>query len=354
MIRVLVVDDSLTVRKEVGRILIQEPGIVIIGEAADGQEAVTAAQDLRPDVIVMDIVMPVMSGLEAVQHIMAAVPCPIVILSSFINRGERYKTWDAMVAGAVACIEKTDAEKNPLRWEKELVRTVQAAARIKVGILKHYRAPAGRDKEKIEDLPPLDTAGRYNVVAFGGSTGSIGVIGIVLRAFPADFELPVLLIIHLSDTQESTFAQWLDSRCRLRVAFASGDEKLVDQRAKVLIAPPGRHMIVTDGIIRLVASEPVNFCRPSVDVLFDSLSRDSRAKPIGVLLTGIGRDGARGLKAIKEQRRGYTICQDEATSIVFGMPKAAIEMGGAHAVLPDHEIARKIMKLSGSATVNGR
>lgn len=346
MIRVLIVDDSLTVRKEIGRILRTSPGITIAGEAGDGQEAIAATKKLRPDVIVMDIVMPVISGPEAVEQIMSAVPCPIVILSSSTNRGERYKTWDALLAGAVARIEKTDVEKNPSRWEQELIMTVRAAARMKVEGLRHYQSPVDRDEAKITDRPP-DTRDRYNVVAFGGSTGGIGVIANILRALPTGFALPVLLVIHLADTQESTFGRWLDGHCRLKVAFALGGERLVDHGGSVLIAPPGRHMIVTDGTIRLDASPPVNFCRPSVDVLFDSLARDDQTTPIAVLLTGIGWDGARGLRAIKKNG-GYTICQDESTSIVFGMPRAAIELGAANAVLPDHKIVSKIVALAGS------
>jgi two-component system chemotaxis response regulator CheB len=315
-----------------------------VGEAENGRQAVDANEKLRPDVILMDLDMPVMNGPEAVEQIMGALACPIVILSSFANRGEKFKTWDAMLAGAVAGIEKTDVAKNPQRWEKELIRTVRAAARIKVkkrgGTLLEKR-----EEKSVEERPP-DAAGSYNVVAIGGSTGSISVIAKIVRAFPADFKLPVLLVVHLADTQDDSFAQWLGGQCRLPAAYARGGEKLTGKRAGVLIAPSHRHMVVTNGAIRLDASEPVNFCRPSVDVLFGSLARDKRMTPIGVLLTGIGRDGARGLKAIKNNG-GYTICQDKTTSIVFGMPKAAIQMGGAHKVLPDYEIALWILEVIG-------
>lgn len=345
MIRVLLVDDSVTVRKQIARILSEEQGMAVAGEAANGRQAVDANKKLRPDVIIMDLDMPIMSGPEAVERIMTTLPCPIVILSSFLNRGEKFKTWNAMLAGAVARIEKTDAEKNPLLWEKELVRTVQAAARIKVG-KSCMRLPAKGGEKSIEKSPP-DNVCSYNVIAIGGSTGCLGVIVRIMDVIPAGFGLPILLVVHLADTQDSTFGQWLGSHCRLPVAFAGGGEKLTEKKAHVLIAPPHRHMIVTDGVVRLDKSEPVNYCRPSVDVLFDSLSRDNHLKPIGVLLTGIGRDGACGLKTIKDQG-GYTICQDEKTSTVFGMPGAAIQMDSACAVLPDYEIASKILELTGS------
>jgi two-component system chemotaxis response regulator CheB len=342
MIRVLVVDDSATVRKEVGRILAGSPGMTVAGEAADGLQAVEANRKLRPDVILMDLEMPVMNGPQAVERIMAGCACPVVILSAFVNRGEKFKTWDAMSAGAVATMEKSDAAKNPQRWEEELIRTVRAAARIKVGKRRGILPKKGKAKS-VQGRPP-DAAGPYNVVAIGGSTGSISVIAQIVRAFPAHFRLPVLLVVHLADTRDDAFVQWLGGHCRLPVAWARGGETVTGNRTGVLIAPPQRHMIVTNGTIRLDASEPVNYCRPSVDVLFGSLAGDRQMAPIGVLLTGIGRDGARGLKAIKNSG-GYTICQDKTTSIVFGMPGAAIRMGGAHKVLPDEEIASGILEV---------
>ncbi|MGD9213873.1 MAG: chemotaxis-specific protein-glutamate methyltransferase CheB [Desulfobacteraceae bacterium] len=344
MIRVLVVDDSVTVRKQVGRILAQSPGMTVAGEAADGLQAVDANCKLRPDVILMDLEMPVMSGPEAVERIMATCACPIVVLSAFVRRGEKFKTWDAMLAGAVATIEKSDVETNPQRWEKELIRTVRAAARIKVRRRRGTLPGKGGDKSR-QGRPP-DTAGPYNVVAIGGSTGSISVIAKIVCAFPADFRLPILLVVHLADTRDDSFAQWLAGQCRLPVASARGGEKLTGERARVLIAPPQRHMVVANGAIGLDGSKPVNYCRPSVDALFSSLARDKQMTPIGVLLTGIGRDGARGLKAIRNSG-GYTICQDKTTSIVFGMPGAAIQMGGACKVLPDDEIAAGIMEVIG-------
>jgi two-component system chemotaxis response regulator CheB len=342
MIRVLIVDDSVTARKEIGRILAGAPDIIIAGEAEDGRAAVDANQKMRPDVIVMDVAMPVMSGPEAVARIMAAAPCPIIILSSIINRREQFKAWDALSAGAVACIEKTNAQKDPRLWEKELIRTVQAAARLRVRSIE--------PKSTVQEIhaQPEQSARAYNVVAVGGSTGSIGVIVRILQALPTDFALPLLLVIHLSYTQDSAFSQWLGSHTKLDVAFAAGGEKLDQQRGRVLLAPAGQHMIVKNGHIALSASSPVNFCMPSVDILFDSLAADDRIFPIAVLLSGIGRDGARGLKGIKDYG-GYTICQDESTSVVFGMPKAAIEMGAAREILPTNLISARIMALAESA-----
>ncbi len=338
MIRVLIVDDSLTVRKRVRETLERSPELSVVGEAADGREAVAETRRLLPDVVVMDIVMPVMDGIEAVKRIMRSTPRPIVILSSSLNRGELYRIWDAMLEGAVARIEKTGAVREPARWEKELIRTVRAAARINPG------------RWEISGSTPVPAAAPetdYNVVAFGASTGGPGVLARILLGFPADFALPVLLVIHSSDSGERSFAHWLRGHCPLAVVPAGGGERITEMAGKVVVAPPGRHMVVRRGRIRLLDSPPVNFSRPSVDVLFDSLAQAVDMRPIGVLLTGIGEDGARGLKAIRETR-GYTICQDESTSIVFGMPRVAIALGGADLVLPDFRIAEEI----GSLTVS--
>ncbi len=203
MIRVLLVDDSVTVRKKAGRILSATADITIAGEAENGRRAVAVNKLLKPDVIVMDVVMPVMNGPEAVERIMATEPCPIVILSSSLKRGEQFRTWDTLSAGAVACIEKTHEQKDTRFWEKELIRTVRAAARIRVQPVK----PRSRLLEA--QAQPVRAARTYNVVTVGGSTGSIGVIVRMLRALPADFALPLLLVIHLSDSQDHAFSRWL-------------------------------------------------------------------------------------------------------------------------------------------------
>ena len=342
-IRVLVVDDSLTVRKKITDILRKAPDIAIAGEARDGKEAIEQAKKLKPAAILMDLVMPVMSGLAAIEYIMSHHPVPIVVHSSAENRGETYKTLDALMAGALVEIEKTEAQKNPEKWEKDLIRTLRAASRIKVS---RRRKPYLRRQkgEAVTAVRQLDTGG-YNIVAIGASTGGPGIIAHILKAFPSDFRLPVLLVIHIANSSNNTFADWLNENCSLNVAFASNGEPLNQVEGRVFIAPPDKHMVVGRNRIRLVDSPPVNHCRPSVDVLFHSLAQSNYMKPIATLLTGMGRDGALGLKAINNNG-GYTICQDKKTSVVFGMPKAAIDMGAADVVLPNYHIAETIMELT--------
>lgn len=342
-IHVLIVDDSLTVRKKVIEILKKAADITISGEARDGRDAIEQAKRLKPDVILMDIVMPVMSGLAAIEYIMTYQPIPIVIHSSAENRGETYKTWDAMMSGALAKIEKTDADKNPEKWEKDLIRTVRAASRVKISRRRKYALR--KKKEKRTDIQQQVVSGDYNIVTFGASTGGPGVIANILKAFPLDFRLPILLVIHIPDSPIHTFPDWLNEHCGLNVAFASNGESLNGKKGKVFVGPPGKHMIVEHNRIRLLDSPPVNFCKPSIDVLFHSLAQDKHISPIAALLTGMMEDGALGLKAIGEAG-GYTICQNKDTSIVFGMARAAIEIEAAGVVLPDYQIAREILSLA--------
>ena len=342
-IEVLVVDDSLTVRKKIIEILKTVPDISIAGEARNGQEAIELTEKLRPSVILMDIVMPVMSGLAAVEYIMVHKPTPIVVHSSAEHRGETYKTWDAMKAGALAKIEKTDAEKDTEKWENDLIQTVRAASRVHV-IRRRKTAHMRQDLKKPVVRPQVGV-GDYNIVAIGASTGGPGVIANILKDFPSDFKLPVLVVIHMPNSSENTFAEWLNENCSLNVDPAFDGELLNGKTGRVFIASSDKHLTVKRNRIRLLDSPQVNFCRPSVDVLFQSLAEDRSIKPIATLLTGMGQDGALGLKAVRDYG-GYTICQDEATSVIYGMPKAAANMGAADAVLPDYKIAEKIITLA--------
>jgi two-component system chemotaxis response regulator CheB len=320
-VTVLIVDDSATVREAAARILGRDPDVAVIGTAADGLEAAAMNAALAPDVILMDLVMPVMDGLAATRRIMAERPAPIVVHSSSVNRGEKFDAWSALAAGALAAIEKTDADVDPVR-----------------------RAAAGENGRIAETPAPFGT-GHYNLLALGASTGGPGVIANLLRGLRRGFPLPVLLVIHIGGGTDASFADWLNGASDFRAAFAADGESVKKRRAdRVFIAPPDRHMTLESMTIRLTDGPPVNYFRPSIDVLFSSIAENRRLHPIAVLLTGMGNDGARGLKAVKDAG-GYTICQDEATSVIFGMARAAIELGGARAVLPDRQIARRINTL---------
>lgn len=340
MIKVLIVDDSLTIRKKVAELIENDPEMKVAGVAENGKKAIELVKSLLPDVILMDLVMPVKDGQEATELIMAYHPTPIIIHSSAENRGEEYKTMDALSAGALDFIEKTCPD-----WEKEIIYRIKRASRIKVVThLKRKMLP-----KKDAAVPAINagtSANGYNLLVIGASTGGPKVVLELLGRLPSNFPVPVIVVIHVPDSFMSSMAEWLNNNTSLLVKNPTDGETFKDKQRTVYLAPPGRHLIIQGSNLRLISTSPVNYCRPSIDVLFESVAGDNRLSPIAVLLTGMGRDGAKGLKAIRDSG-GYTIAQDEKTCIVFGMPRAAIMIGAATTILPDFEIPPKIMRLVG-------
>jgi len=340
-IRVLVVDDSLTIRKHITNVLTNEADITIIGEATDGKDAIIKARELNPDVILMDMIMPVMDGLQAVEYFMANQPVPIIIHSASKEKGVRCKIWDAISAGALDTVNKEEVKTNPLNWKRNIIMTIKAAARMQCS-----RKTIVYEKIHHHPLPKRQPLNGYNLIAFGISTGGPAIIARILKLFPTQFPIPIILVIHMASTGTETFPEWLSEKSNRRVEFAQNRMNIADYNGTVLIAPHNHHIQLNNNRIKIFQSEPVNFCMPSIDVLFFSLSTNIHVKPIAVLLSGMGNDGAKGLKAIKESG-GYTICQDQATSTVFGMPKAGIDINASKIVLPDIEIPSKICSLVG-------
>ena len=339
MIKVLIAEDSLTVREKIAQIIDHTPGMEVAGKARDGKEAVKMAGEKFPDVIIMDLVMPVMDGLEATGLIMAYTPVPIIIHSSAVNRQEGYKTMDALAAGALDFMEK-DGDN----WGNELVNRVKKASRIKV--VTHIKKKVEQDRKRKTVFCENMHGNAYNLLVVGASTGGPKAVKDIFSKIPVDFPIPVLLVIHVVESYQLSFADWLNSNISLKVKIAENGEPVTGSKGVVFMAPSGRHLIVKDRSICLSQVPPVNFCRPSVDVLFKSVAMNPLIKPVGLLLTGMGRVGAAGLTAIKKSG-GFTIAQDKSTSVVFGMPGAAIEMGGASVVLPDFRISDEIVRLAG-------
>ena len=340
-IRVLVVDDSLLVRQILGRLLESDPAVRVIGYAVDGKEAVETTFQLRPDLITMDIRMPGMDGLEATEKIMAYRPTPILIVTSARDRRGVQVTMEALAAGALEVVEKPTILPDD-SWEAlgaPLVEKVKLLAGVKV--ITHLR---GRSRLLTGRARPDERERPQRVVGIGVSTGGPGVLDVILGALPADFPLALLIVQHISEGFVAGLVEWLSRQVRLPIRLAREGDQV--RPGLVLMAPEGVHLIVErGGRAHLGRALPVGGHRPSADVLFRSLADVYGEAAVGVLLTGMGRDGAEGLRAIRSAG-GYTIVQDEESCAVFGMPKAAIELGAAPDILPPAGIAERLMQLA--------
>lgn len=354
-IRVLVVEDSLTVRKRLVEVLRTDPAIEVVGEADDGKTGIEQCRTLRPDVVTLDMMLPVMSGLAVTEYIMAYFPTPILIVSSSTNRGEVFRTYDALAAGAVDVLEKPMGEEPDGEWEMRFLSTVKLISRIKV--ITHLRGklvgthPSG---PAVSIPDPKERHPACRLIALGASTGGPGALVKILKELPPDFPVPMLIVIHLGKLFAGPFAEWLDGQSSLRVAYAQDGEPLPKAgQARVILAPPGRHLVQREGKLRLTEEPERHSCRPSVDVLFESIARESAKDVAACLLTGMGRDGALGLLAIR-RAGGVTIAQDEASSVVYGMPREAALLNAADHVLPLDRIAPALVRLAGGVETGRR
>jgi two-component system chemotaxis response regulator CheB len=361
MIRVLVVDDSITVRQRLIEILRKDPEIEVIGEAGDGRGAIELTARLRPDVLTLDIVMPDMTGLGATEHIMAHTPTPILIVSSSFNRGELFDTYAALAAGAVDVLDKS-AAGDP-EWEDQLISAVRMVSKIKVithprgrhGPFARTTAPPAMLTAATDPGPTVHAglaARPIELLAIGASTGGPSAIAQVLGGIPAPYPLPILVVLHLDRQFGTAFAEWLDSRTSHAVRLATDGEVIHDLVGQVRIAPPDHHLIVHGRRLGLIRTPPRNHCRPAIDVLYDSLASELPGRVAAAVLTGMGRDGASGLLAIR-RAGGATIAQDEATSVVYGMPRECMVLGAAERELPLAEIGPALAAL-GTARARGR
>lgn len=358
-IRALVADDSLTVRKRIVEVLSADPDLEVVGEADDGKRTIELCQQLRPDVITLDMVMPVMTGVAATEYIMAFCPTPILIVSASTNRGELFKTYDALAAGAVDVFEKPSEDAFDGPWEQQMCAAVKMVSRIKVithprGRLRDWGRGDGSRPRAAQPSGPQPLRDRLRLIAIGASTGGPGAVVQILRELPASFPLPILLVIHIGKAFAGAFADWLDSQSALRVSYARDGEALpAVGQGRVVLAPPDQHLELEGQRLRLTRGPERFSCRPSVDVLFESVASEAGASAVGGLLTGMGRDGAAGLLAMR-RAGGFTLAQDEATSVVFGMPFEAIKLNAAVRVLPLDQFASSLIGLAADRARDSR
>lgn len=336
MLRVLIADDSVLARAVIKDMFAGSAEIAIIGEAGNGREAVAMTEDLRPDLVVMDLMMPVMTGLEAIEEIMARVPTPILVLSATVDERDVNLAFSAIKKGALDVMEKPDAALADMKvFAARLAEKIKLLSRIRV--IRHHRR---RPKEELA-VPKREEAER-NILAIGASTGGPKAVMSIVKNLPEKLPATVFIVQHIASGFAKGFAQWLDHESRIRVRIpGDGDEF---REGEVLVAPNDCHMMIERGRVRLVPGTPVNCCRPSIDVLFSSIADEFGDRTVAVLLTGMGKDGAEGLRLIKK-RGGHTIVQDEETSAVFGMPKAALALRAADEVLSLSAIPNVITRL---------
>ena len=346
MIRVLVAEDSATTRAYVVHLLEEDPAIRVVGQAADGAEAIELAESLRPDVVLMDVEMPRVDGNEATRRIMERAPTPIVMMSAHSRHVEE-RAFEALGTGALAVVGKPAGLGQPdhASTAAQLRNTVKLMAEVKV--VRHWRR---RDSNGPEPTR-VDRARTIRVVAIGASAGGPPVVAEILSELPADLPWPVLIVQHISTGFAPGLVDWLARSTPLTVKLAEADEPT--RPGTVYVAADGAHLGLADGRVRLAADPEVDGFRPSASFLLRSVARAAGPGAVGVLLTGMGRDGAAGLLELR-RAGGLTIAQDEESCAVFGMPKEAIRLGAAEHVLPPKKIAEAILSLTRRSPADNR
>jgi len=336
MIRILLADDSLLIRTVLRDALNAGGEMTVVGEAANGADAVALSRALKPDIIIMDILMPLMDGLEATETIMAQNPTPILILSSTVDEKDVKLAFTAIKKGALDVMEKPaiSGAGSQAEFFARLREKILLLARIKV--IRHTQRP-----DRLKSIPPAKSATR-NILAIGASTGGPKAVMSIIKTLPQDFSGAIFIVQHISSGFAKGFAHWLDLESHIPVRLAeTGDVPTV---GTALVAPTDCQMILENGGVKIVDAPAVNCCRPSIDVFFESLALRRGGDSVGLLLTGMGRDGAHGLLQLKEHG-ALTIAQNEESCVVFGMPKAAIALNAADEVLPLDIIPETVIKI---------
>jgi two-component system chemotaxis response regulator CheB len=344
-IKVIIIDDSAVVRQVNRATLEKESDIEVIAAVIDPLYAIERMKQQWPDVIVTDIEMPRMDGLTFLKKIMAERPTPTVVCSSLAEKGAA-ATMDALAAGALAIIAKPKLDVKRFLQESgdDIVSAVRAAARAN---MRHVRpgseVPTVSPKLGTDSMPIAMAHTTDKVIAIGTSTGGTQALAAILTKLPAT-AAGILIVQHMPEKFTAMFAERLNGLCRIEVREAQNGDRVLQGRA--LIAPGGRHMVLKRSgaqyHVEVIDGPAVNRHKPSVDVLFRSVAQAAGRNALGIIMTGMGNDGAHGMKDMHEAG-AQTVAEDESTCVVFGMPKVAIELGGVDNVIPLHLIPQEIM-----------
>jgi two-component system, chemotaxis family, protein-glutamate methylesterase/glutaminase len=348
-IRVLVVDDSALMRKLIPQMLAGDDSIEVVGTAMDGSFCLKKIDELKPGVVTLDLEMPGMNGIDTLKEIMRRQPLPVIVFSSHSTEGATV-TMKALGLGAFDFVTKPkDATAHMTETAKELIAKVKAAAECKLAPRIRSGIPPRPEKISLPSTSPS------RIVAIGVSTGGPQALEYLLSQLPGDFPGTIVVVQHMPDGFTDMFARRLDELSALRVKEAQSGDVL--QPGRVLICPGSRHMKVKRlplGDVAVLTDEArVNGHRPSVDVLMRSVAEEFKNQAVGVLMTGMGDDGAEGLGEIKKQG-GMTIAQSEDSCVVYGMPKAAIERGYANRVISLESLAASLQSICRVASGDGR
>ncbi len=346
-IKVLVVDDSLFMRKLVTDIINKEKGLELVGTANNGKIAVELNKKLKPDVILLDVEMPVMDGIDALKIIMKERPCAVVMFSSLTDEGAE-TTIKALALGACDFVPKPSS--SGLKLDKAVVDEIINKLKHSTRVDEKFRRPVEKSKKtKTKKSSRVSHSTNFNkIVAVGISTGGPRALHEVLKDIPEDIKAPILVVQHMPKLFTKAFADRLDSACNIRVKEAEDGDVL--NTGICYIAPGDYHLRVEQGSGKLKISikddEKISGHRPSADALFNSLCDIKNNQIIAVIMTGMGRDGADGMLKLKK-KGAKTIAQDKETSVVYGMPKSAVELGAVDTVCPLQDIAGQIITLMG-------
>lgn len=340
-IRVLVVDDSFTAQLNLRRLLEADPNFQVVGTASTGEEAMNEVRRLTPDVVTMDIQMAQMDGIEATRAIMSSTPVPILIVSTYGSHPE----WSvkALAAGALSIMEKPPGPGAP-EWERsgeELRSCVRQLSGVRV--VRRWGLRAQNEGEPASTVNSAYGGRKFRVVAIGASTGGPAALQQLLSPLPANFRAPILIVQHIAGGFGPGLARWLGDEIKLPVSIAQTGERPLP--GHVYLAPDHRHLeLAADGTLNTTAAPPESGLRPAVSVLFRSVAKHAGPDAIGILLTGMGRDGAEEL-ALMQNKGALTIAQDKDSSVVHGMPGEAIRLKAASMILSPPQMAQTLIRL---------
>lgn len=339
-LRVLLIEDSPTLRGYLADALDGED-YEIVGQTGEGARGVELCEQLRPDVVSLDIVLHGWNGLEVTAEIMARCPCPILIVSASRNRGELFHTMDALSAGAVEVLDKPSGLHDDAEWIERYRRMLRLVAGVRV--IRRNRRRGGREELAGSTPEPLALPQQSaRLIAIAASTGGPAALAELLPQLPKNYPLPILLVLHLDAAFEQALCEWLNSLSALPVRLAVEGEALPNHGC-VLLAPAERHLLVEAGRVQFSYAAERHSCRPSADLMFESLARSQPRQTLGIVLTGMGADGAAGLLALR-RAGAMTLAQDETSSVIYGMPKVAAELGAAQRIVSLTELPGYLLR----------